>query len=1428
MKSYHAGGPRHSRRCSHSAATTGPVRRRAAARAAIEPLDRRVLMSVAPSAALAAAAFSPVALGTPVNVTRSSAYEAEGTIAVDPTDPSRVFTASETDAGGILAAYSTDGGVTWTTRRIADGGDTLGRGDKNPQAAFDPFGNLYLTYLETTAQRAVRVAVSSDGGQTFAPLHAVVAPGLDQPSVAVGGDAAGAGASSVWLTYRNSSGGISATGARVTGRGIAQVGTFSSPQSVPGGAGNFGDIAVSPGGAVVVTWQTNTGGEGPAAIQVSTDADGLGTGGFSPPVTATTTNVGGFDFLPAQPLRAIDAEANLAFDHSAGGRRGRLYLVYTDESPDESNNFDVFVRASSDNGATWGAPTRVNDDATTRSQFLPEIAVDATTGRLAVGWYDARDDAGVVGSGSLDTVANNDVRYWGAVSGDGGVSFQNFPVAAGVSSAAAAGSLTDLGDYTAVAAHGGRAHFGWADNSMSLADNPLRPKMEWATASGAVSVVAGPCVISVTPEGAVFGAVNRVDVTFDRAMDPATFSAPSDVVSFTGPAGDVKAQLTDTEWLNGNRTLRLSFPSQETPGVYSLTLGADIRSVAGDRLDSNVNGVAGEATADQFLHAFTITPPRVTAHGPGSPKVGTTSSFDLEFNQPMNPASFSLADDLVSFTGPGGVDLRGAVTGSSWSNGNRTLRVNFDRQGGDGLYAMTVGPGVLAAAGGWAMDQDGDFTLGEAGSDAYTATLTIDRSTGPDAFGYEAATHAFQFLDLTPTGAGVSTALDGVDDGSAAIPLGANSFNFYGRAHTGPSALFVSSNGLITFGGGERLFQNTDLSDAPGRPTIAPLWDDWRTDIGTDSRVLYRFDDLNADGTPDRLVIEWNSVPNAGGSTTNPATFQAILQLNTNGTPGEILFNYPDLDVGAASLLNGAGATVGIRDAADQGQGRRLLVSMNFGTGPYVASGKAVRIATTVQPQQAPTVTSLSDNPDSVRTGGNVTLTANNVIDVDGGIASVAFYREGNGTAGLQTGPGGDVLLGTDASGAGGYSIVASTAGLPDATYTYYAVATDDDGATSNVVAATGKVDNVAPTVDIVDVTPDPRLEQLSSVAVRFSEAVTGVDLSDFTLTRDGGANLLTSGQSVTTSDGGVTWAVGGLWRIAFPAGNYVLTLKSSGHGIADVAGNALSGGATEAWRKDSLVVGRRTFYNQSNFDKVNPAADMSDDIAIAVDKSALRPSQRASFENVTSYNRGINGIMIDLFGMTGMPTVSDFEFRVGTGGDPSKWQPGPTPLSIVRRGSAGDGDSDRVAVTFPSGSIVNKWLQVTMKATPTTGLARPDVFYFGNLVGETGNVAPGATALSVNAGDLAAVRDAMYASNVHVTNRQDFNRDGKVNATDLGLVRANLARSLRLITAPSATSASAAGAASSQSTVTTATATRERTRTTVRSELLFSSDAIV
>ena len=111
------------------------------------------------------------------------------------------------------------------------------------------------------------------------------------------------------------------------------------------------------------------------------------------------------------------------------------------------------------------------------------------------------------------------------------------------------------------------------------------------------------------------------------------------------------------------------------------------------------------------------------------------------------------------------------------------------------------------------------------------------------------------------------------------------------------------------------------------------------------------------------------------------------------------------------------------------------------------------------------------------------------------------------------------------------------------------------------------------PTADVVDVSPDPRPTSVSSIAIDFSQAVTGLDLADLTLTRDGGANLLSSSQTLSTSDN-IHWTLGNLRGITDALGTYDLTLTAAGSGITDAAGSALAADAADQWVRRAAVIG--------------------------------------------------------------------------------------------------------------------------------------------------------------------------------------------------------------------------------------------------------------
>jgi ELWxxDGT repeat protein len=251
----------------------------------------------------------------------------------------------------------------------------------------------------------------------------------------------------------------------------------------------------------------------------------------------------------------------------------------------------------------------------------------------------------------------------------------------------------------------------------------------------------------------------------------------------------------------------------------------------------------------------------------------------------------------------------------------------------------------------------------------------------------------------------------------------------------------------------------------------------------------------------------------------------------------------------------------------------------------------------------------------------------------------------------------------------------------------------------------------------------------------------------------------------------------------AAPGGRYYYRIRA----VNAVGSSAFSNVAV----RPVAVTGRHTFYNGSAFDGGDAAATAADDAAVAPDKRPLLASEAASFRNVTSYAKGVNGVMVDLVGLPADATLTadDFAFRRRAAADGSAWAPGPRPSGVTIRRGAGVNGADRVTLVWgdggADGAVTDGWLEVTVLANARTGLSRPDVFSFGNLVGETGD----GTSLRVNALDLAAVKRALN-SPTGVFSVTDFNRDGRTNALDVAALKRALNHSLAL---PSAALAPAA-----------------------------------
>ena len=110
------------------------------------------------------------------------------------------------------------------------------------------------------------------------------------------------------------------------------------------------------------------------------------------------------------------------FRHEGWGEpaahNGSVHLVYSQHGAGADEG-DVYYIRSTDGGVTFGAPVKLNTDATTRPQWQPNLSVSPAGTLLAV-WYDARESTSC-------TEGNSAVpcyRMWANKSNDGGATWQ--------------------------------------------------------------------------------------------------------------------------------------------------------------------------------------------------------------------------------------------------------------------------------------------------------------------------------------------------------------------------------------------------------------------------------------------------------------------------------------------------------------------------------------------------------------------------------------------------------------------------------------------------------------------------------------------------------------------------------------------------------------------------------------------------------------------------------------------------------------------------------------------------------------------------------------------------------------------------------------------------------------------------------------------
>jgi hypothetical protein len=585
-------------------------------------------------------------------------------------------------------AFSTDGGTTFTdggtlpTNPLGDAGDPV-------LARDEVTGRIYFSTLGFNSPGTIQMFRSDDNGLTWmAPVNATPGGSSEDKQWHTVDNFPGPGQGNVYVLSRRFGAGPGIYFFRSVDGGN----TFAPNGGtliVPGSQGAF--VAVGPDHAVYAFWYAG------ATLQVRKSVDqGLT---FGPAVTVASGLIGGTNGdlgltgIRQGTVTASGFRSN-EFPHVAVNPvSGAIYVTYNNKGQG-TDKADVLLVESTDGGATWSVPVRVNDDATTTDQWMPTIAASTDGSRVGVFYYSREEDP-------LD---NNLFKLYGRIATVSGPTLDflpSFPVS-DVASLPEFGrdsvvNATYMGDYNHAVSTPGYFHVTWSDNRDDLPGGAGRkdPNVYYA------KIPLGLAVTTTVP--AVGSAVAAPPTTFTvNVSEPVT---PGSVDPGDFQVNGIPATTSSVE--AGGTTLLFNFSSSPVTaqGLQTMTIAAGAFTRAGD--GEPVIPFSGTFRYDVLtLQVISTTP----AFPGGVFTLPAPFTLDVTFNEPIAAATVQPADLLV--TGLAGA----AVTGASVLNPS-TVRFTLTAAT-EGTLTVTMPPGAITD------------TFGNPGL-IFTASYAVDLGTVP-------------------------------------------------------------------------------------------------------------------------------------------------------------------------------------------------------------------------------------------------------------------------------------------------------------------------------------------------------------------------------------------------------------------------------------------------------------------------------------------------------------------------------------------------------------------------------------------------------------------------------------------------------------------------------------------------------------------------
>lgn len=407
----------------------------------------------------------------------TNSTQSEMSVDISPVNSNIIFCSANatnspvTTIYGTGVYYTTNAGTTWA------GADNppFGTNSGDPAVSIGTNGNFYVGFIDGGANDGGQgVAVSTNNGTNWsryivAPKPPSTSDLLDKNHLVVDKKAGSPFENrvyagwTVFVTGSPNNDNIEVRYSTNNGQNWSTGANISS--ALNAGSHNQGiNLQTGPNGEVYAAWavydQWASGSYGEDAIGFNVSTDG-GVTWAVPKKAYAAANFGIRGNLTSKSSIRVASFPSMAVDRSGGPNNGHIYITWPQRGVTPAGSDpDIVMIKSTDGGATWSTPKRVNDDPLNngKDQYYPWMTVDQTTGHLYVVFYDSRN------------TTNDSAGVYIARSIDGGNSFENICVSDRNFKPKTISGLASgyQGDYIGIAAHANTVYPYWMEDRTGL------------------------------------------------------------------------------------------------------------------------------------------------------------------------------------------------------------------------------------------------------------------------------------------------------------------------------------------------------------------------------------------------------------------------------------------------------------------------------------------------------------------------------------------------------------------------------------------------------------------------------------------------------------------------------------------------------------------------------------------------------------------------------------------------------------------------------------------------------------------------------------------------------------------------------------------------------------------------------------------------